>query len=251
MEKTRSDNLIKNLNSYSLSIQERINAYIKKVEDSSDKFSELLSDEGLWLLNNPFSFIKKEEKEHLIQSAFDILKNDIENIDNTSYSVTNYNYDDMSIDFFDKNTLIFTWYVLDKKINIPVYNLLEQAQTKIDDLTDQINAKKDEIIKTKILLKNPDALIQNGYYIAFLKSVIPLNGFKKDSMLLIENLETELNELITKQKVVSEKFLSLKTNEARDYLLDYLSRNYISFPYQVNFDNYKEHQKEFVTNKKI
>lgn len=240
MEKISNNDLTENLDSYSSLLKERIDTFIKKVNSSSDKFSELMSDEGLWLLNNPFSFIKKEEKEKMIRTTFDIVKKDVENIENTNFKILSYNYFDMSMSFFDDDKPLMTWYVTDKKLNIPLYNLLEKAQIKIDDLTDQIHSKEDEIKKTTILLKNPDSLMQNGYYVAFLKSVLPFSNFKKDSKLLMNTLNHELNELIEKRKALSEKFLLLKKNENLEYILDYLSRHYIVFPYNISYSNYND-----------
>ena len=240
------NNLIEESVKYLDYLTEQINS-LKAIASSNDNLVDmLLSNTGKWILNPKIPHFKEENKKQLVKSLFYKINEDLSR---KNYHINKISQIDNHIYLTVENEeqeKILDWFLFEEKINVYSFNRYFEQQKKYDEQQKKYDDKKAELNETKLILTDNDALINHGFYIAYLKKQIPFTKFKKESKELMNILNKELKDeemlLISNKESLSQK--EMETNSTRALLL-VMQNLYSSFPYGINLDNYNDYKFEY------
>lgn len=228
------------LKKYISDIKNALDIFEKDYYNSIDPISFLISDESRWLLTNKLKYSDKSLKNELIRSILEDINKTIKKISKDRFEIKEVNkeMDEISLFIGDKDEKLIYWEVFSGVIKIKKWDNISLLKEELKILKKKLKDKSIELEESKIILKKKETLVNNGYYVAYVKSLIRPIKFKKDSEYLLENLNIEMSNIKTSILKKEKEIKELENNSKTIKLLSVLDTSFRHFPRIKNYNDY-------------
>lgn len=217
-------------------VQNGLSYFMKEIALASDPISPILSDKGVWLMNSPIIPTKE------LKTAFArLMAQDISKRSSGKYRVTSVRVSNTRFDFTIEgpNESRITWAALSSGVVVEQFDRLIGINKRIGELDEELKEIKKEFREAAIITNSKDAMLSNGYYTLYLKSVFTRKKFRE----AVKDLEDEYREAMAVLEAEREALvaLSAKINADRSTaeLLKFMSNHYLKFPRITGLDAYE------------
>lgn len=231
------------LDKYCKSLVEQVNSCFNQVKNTHDPLAFITSSKGRWIFNNPL--LKVDEKASLLHLATLQLDQQLHSV-NDQYRC---NHDNNMIYFYINNKQVISWKLDTNQVNIPIFNKRYQNQIDINNINAKITKNKNDLEEAQIVLNNPDALINHGLYVAYLKAAFAKKHYVAQCQAVIDNLANEQAKLQAELKNYLDlnQLLLNQTNEIAK-LTRQIELITTGFPYHITYDKYLTNKQKDRTN---
>ena len=231
------------LDKYCKSLVEQVSSCFNQVKNTHDPLAFITSSKGRWIFNNPL--LKVDEKASLLHLATLQLDQQLHSV-NDQYRC---NHDNNMIYFYINNKQVISWKLDTNQVNIPIFNKRYQNQIDINNINAKITKNKNDLEEAQIVLNNPDALINHGLYVAYLKAAFAKKHYVAQCQAVIDNLANEQAKLQAELKNYLDlnQLLLNQTNEIAK-LTRQIELITTGFPYHITYDKYLTNKQKDRTN---
>lgn len=221
------------LKQYCTRLIESINRHFAQEGNMQDPLDFITATDGQWLFNNPL--LPPDYTTRVITLATKQLSDKIYHIDN-SYHCNN---DDNNIYFYLNKQRVIRWKLSTNQVSVPLFRKIYENQQQLAQLEQQLADIKQQLYEAKLVLSNPDSLIDHGMYIAYLKATITKRRYRDESKLVINNLVAKQNDLLSQITLIQHEAKQL-TDEQKtiDQYIHQIELSTAGFPYQVSYQKY-------------
>lgn len=224
---------IKGIEYYSAKVKEDIDLFLKKAKTYSEPINSVLNSTGVWLLSHPD--INSDE-------VFTSIKIELSERINEQKDICYITGEKELFSFYRSGTndLLFTWNIFTKEVVVPLYDLAILKEEENNKLNMTAQDLISEFQECRVILENKnDALLNNGLYTLYFKSLFKKKKYKNDARVLLEGIRNEI--LILKRKIKENQAEINKVIEDKIYTTIFLELSQIiTFPYLKDFNSYKE-----------
>lgn len=235
------------LSKYQAKLIDQLNSCFGQIKSTHDPLGFMVSEKGRWIFNNPL--LKSDQKANVLHLATMQLNQKLHDA-NDQYRC---NHDANLIYFYLANRQVISWKLSTNQVSVPLFKTRYENQAKIKVIKEKMNANQQELAETQVVLSNPDALINRGMLVAYLKATFTKKRYQAESQAVIDNLNADQSELQAELKGRNEleHDLTHLTNEIAK-LTHQIELITTGFPYHITYDKYlaKKEQNEMNVNEK-
>ena len=216
-------------------------SFLNQVDMVSDPISLLTGEKARWIFMNPFLKTDLAMKKLVEAIAETIFSGSQEKFFVVSAHL-NKKENELKLGFSNvaKGEPLVFWEIFSNKIDIPSWNLLIDERVERESLIELLREKEKLFHETSIIVNSQEALLNNGYFNLFLKSIVFRKKFKKEVTSLLDDLKEEI--LLTKRELELRKDRDLKIMENESILncLDQLQLQFLRFPLLKSYSDYSK-----------
>lgn len=229
------------LKEISSKLEFEMDSFLNQVDMVSDPLSLLTGEKAKWILMNPFL-----KTDLVIKKLVEAISETIFSGSQEKFFVVsaylNKKENKLKLGFSDiaKGDALVFWEVFSNQVDIPSWNLLIDEKVERESLIELLREKEKLFHETSIIVNSQEALLNNGYFNLFLKSIVFRKRFRKEVTSLLDDLKEEI--FLTKRELELRKDRDLKIMENESVLncLDQLQLQFLRFPLLKNYSDYSK-----------
>ena len=225
-----------------------LNGFVVKVTKSLDPLSDLLSAEGRELLGTKLP-VSNSVKNNLVKSSIILLdqflrenSNGAIHVIQVSTEILPGNKKDIVVKIANESEVAVEWYLLSNKTRIRKYDLVNQLLMIRAQYEEDLVKKQSELTETTYTVNSEKALVNNGYYSAFIKKVMHKRQYNADVKYLLNSLQDEIDTINQTIEKLNNRIDKFKNDENVKETLQVIHRTTIAVPYELDFNHYAEHR---------
>lgn len=239
MEDTTNQDLVQLLDSAVIDkveeLQRSLGTWLKEIHTASDPLSPVISEKGVWVLSSPLVNTKP-----LIQAAMRIFSRDLAEKSSGKYRVSEVHLAKRMLyaSIYEGETKILTWSLFDAGLEIPAYEAALELEQLIIEKAKEIEAHVKEQREVEAILKSPDAMISNGYYMLYLRSFFRRRKHRQEVAEIRKDLKQTKAQLESELKYLNDQLKEVSENEQVMKCLRFMDIHYQKFPRVKGLRNY-------------
>lgn len=216
-------------------LQHSLGNWLKEIHTASDPLSPVISEKGVWILSSPLVNTKP-----IIQAAMRIFSRDLAEKSSGKYRVSEIHLVKRMLyaSIYEGETRLLTWSLFDAGLEIPAYEAALELERLIAEKTEEIEAHVKEQREVEAILKSPDAMISNGYYMLYLRSFFRKRKHRQEVAEIRQELKQTKARLESELKKLNEKLKEASEDEQIMKCLRFMDIHYQKFPRVKGLRNY-------------
>lgn len=216
-------------------LKRSLDAWLSEIHTASDPVSPLISDKGVWVLTSPLINTKP-----LIKSALRIFARDLAEKSSGRYRVSEVRLDKKKLyaSISRDGRVLVTWSMFDAGLVVPSYDESIKVQERLKGAAQELDAVRKEYREVDVILKNPDAMVSNGYYAMYLRSFFRRKTHQREVAEIRREFKADIARLEQEMAELQARSLELEQDEETSKCLRFLDTHYYKFPRIRGLSNY-------------
>lgn len=221
-----------------------LDVWLKEIHSAPDPLSPLISDKGIWVLTSPLINTKS-----LIKTGLRIFAHDLAEKSGGKYRLSEVSTESkkLYVSISAGNKKLLTWSLFDACLEIPWFEEIMETQELIAVKRLEIDGVKKEFREVRTILKNPDAMISNGYYTLYLRSLFRKKKHREEVAEINRDFKNQIAGLEAQVAELESYLAALNKDGETLKCLKFMDVHYHKFPRVKTLSGYNNYRLKEVT----